>query len=288
MPDIETYVAESGREAAAPSLAGAALVGAVATKYTISVRFLGGLTTSQKDAFKAAANRWTTLITTALPAVMVGTERIDGLVIHAQGQDIDGPGKILGQAGPTRLRPGNIGPGSHLPAMGDMAFDTADLAQMESHGTLRDVIAHEMGHVVGIGTVWPQLGLIVGAGTPNPRFTGANAQAEYGVLIGKPPAPIPIENTGGAGTRDSHWRDAVFGNELMTGFVADPGNPLSRMTAASLVDMGYAVDMTKAEPYAMPSLASLAAFGLLGGVVVHRDHLLGTIPLSLPPDSVVD
>ena len=35
-----------------------------------------------------------------------------------------------------------------------MSFDTADLAQMAADGTLVDVITHEMGHVIGIGTIW--------------------------------------------------------------------------------------------------------------------------------------
>jgi Bacterial Ig-like domain/Leishmanolysin len=46
-------------------------------------------------------------------------------------------------------------------------------------------------------------------------------------------------NTGGQGTADSHWRDSIFNNELMTGFLNSGTNPLSRITAASMQDMGY-------------------------------------------------
>ena len=35
-----------------------------------------------------------------------------------------------------------------------MSFDTADLARMEADGSLTDVILHEMGHVLGFGTLW--------------------------------------------------------------------------------------------------------------------------------------
>ncbi len=38
---------------------------------------------------------------------------------------------------------------------------------------------HEMGHVLGIGTIWQARGLVSGAGTSNPLFTGANAVAAY-------------------------------------------------------------------------------------------------------------
>src|SRR4051794_6205534 len=64
------------------------------------------------------------------------------------------------------------------------------------------------------------------------------AKQEYGRLRGIGPTPVPVENTGGPGTRDSHWREAVFGNELMTGFVGPAGNPLSRTTVGSLQDLG--------------------------------------------------
>jgi hypothetical protein len=114
-----------------------------------------------------------------------------------------------------------------LPAKGIVSFDTADLEQMEPNDTLVDVIMHEMGHVCGIGTIWDRRGLLAGAGTANPTFKGTNAKKAFGELKGKGPTPVPVENTGGAGTRDSHWRESVFKNELMSGFSAAAGNPLS-------------------------------------------------------------
>ena len=100
-----------------------------------------------------------------------------------------------------------------------MQFDTADLAPMEADGSLVRVIVHEMGHVLGFGTIWDRLGLRQGAGTINPTFTGPNAMREFGALQGlTTPVPVSVANTGGPGTRDAHWREAVFGNELLTGF----------------------------------------------------------------------
>lgn len=290
MSEFETYVARGGRDETA-SMAAAAAAGRRRKRgdgYAITVRFMGGLTETQRAAFKAAADRWSRVITGDLPPVQVGGEVIDDLLILAQGQAIDGSGKILGQAGPTRLRPPGIGAGRLLPAMGEMTFDSADLADMEAAGTLHDVITHEMGHVIGIGTIWSRLGLIKGAGTANPRFDGQQAKAEFGTLQGGGPAPVPVENTGGPGTRDGHWRETVFGSELMTGFVGDAGNPLSRMTVASLRDMGYVVDMAKAEPYALPTAAALAAAGVFRAHAHEAaPHALGTIPIILPPDSVM-
>jgi hypothetical protein len=50
---------------------------------------------------------------------------------------------------------------------------------------------------------------------------------------------------------------------MMSGFVAAPGNPLSRITAASLGDLGYKVDLRAAEPYVLPNLMELAEAGSL-------------------------
>jgi hypothetical protein len=255
--------------------------------FTITVVFLGGLTTAQKNAFKAAANRWSKVIVGDLPNVIVGNQMIDDVLIEASGVAIDGPGGILGQAGPTHLRPATAGASAFIPAKGRMQFDTVDLAGMQADGTLNDVITHEMGHVLGIGTIWTNKGLLTGANGNNPRFTGTNAKKEYGTLKGSAPTAVPVENTGGPGTRNSHWRETVFRNELMTGFVSGPPNPMSRLTVASLKDLGYVVDLAKAEPYSLPNLLELAEGGLLVAARTHDALVLPTVPMILPEESVV-
>jgi len=258
-----------------------------AAPFTITVVFLGGLTTAQKNAFKTAANRWSKVIVGDLPDVVVNGQVIDDVLIEASGTAIDGPGGILGQAGPTHLRPASAGAAKFIPAKGRMQFDTADLANMQANGTLKDVITHEMGHVLGIGTIWSTKGLLAGATTNNPTFTGTNAKKEYGTLKGTGPAAVPVENTGGPGTANSHWRETVFRNELMTGFVAGPPNPMSRLTVASLKDLGYVVDMTKAEAYALPNLLQLAEGAALGAPHDHGGLVIPTVPMELPDDSLV-
>jgi hypothetical protein len=226
--------------------------------FTIEVRFMGGLNAQQQAAFRDAADRWTRVIVGDLPSVVVDGESIDDVLILADASAIDGVGGVLGQAGPTVLRPATAGTAALLPAKGVMSFDTADLAQMQADGTLGDVIAHEMGHVLGIGTIWPEKNLLRGAGTANPTFVGQTAMAEYSTLLtptsGVPERlqPVPVENTGGIGTRDSHWRESTFRNELMSGFIAARGNPLSRVTVGSLADLGYEVDLAAADPYTLP------------------------------------
>ena len=230
--------------------------------FNIEVRFLGGLTDEQQAAFAAAADRWATMIVGDLPAVVVDGETIDDILILAEGTAIDGAGGILGQAGPTILRPAAAGAAAMLPAKGVMSFDSADLAAMQKDGTLGDVIAHEMGHVLGIGSIWDMKKLLANASSNNPTFTGAGAMREYATLVGAVGSePVPVENTGGPGTRNSHWRETVFRNELMSGFIAAANNPLSRVTVASLGDLGYQVDVDAAEAYALSDLPQLETAG---------------------------
>jgi Leishmanolysin len=276
--DFETYEAraDAGRAKA---------IAATASPFTITVRFLGGLNARQRSAFKKAADRWTRIIVGDLPQVRVDGEMIDDVLILAQGRAIDGPGRILGQAGPSHVRAGSAGAAASLPAKGLMSFDTADLARMDQAGTLDDVIAHEMGHVLGIGTLWEDKGLLKRPRTSNPTFAGAAAMEEYRLLRGAPrQRRVPVENTGGPGTADGHWRETVFRNELMSGFIATPGNPLSRMTAASLSDLGYEVDLAAAEPYVLPNLNELAEEGSLVPHTAPIDEgvVLPVIPITLP------
>jgi Leishmanolysin len=284
MATLETYQARADSDIAL-SLAG------TTSPFTIEVRFLGGLTQPQMDAFKGAADRWSRMIVGDLPDLLVDSQLIDDVLILARGADIDGPGRILGQAGATHVRPRTAGDNAFLPARGRMTFDTADLEQMEQEGTLDDVITHEMGHVIGVsGFIWGLKGLLNGAGTENPTFEGRSAMEEYGRLRrdGSEPTPVPVENEGGPGTAGSHWREKVFRNELMSGFIAAAGNPISRVTVGSLGDMGYVVDMDAAEPYELPNLLRMAEEGLLVSHEAPIDVgiMLPTIPEVVPEDSL--
>ena len=282
MAQYETYEARADSRRAE-------LLAATTSPFTIEIRFLGGLNARQREAFTKAADRWTRIIVGELPRVGVDGELIDDVLILAQGAASDGPGRILGQAGPTHIRPASAGPAAFLPAKGLMSFDTADLAKMGRDGTLNDVIAHEMGHVLGIGTLWARKGLLSRPGTSNPTFVGAGAMEEYRLLRGAGRRRrVPVENTGGPGTADGHWRETVFRNELMSGFIAAADNPLSRVTAASLGDLGYQVDLAAAEPYVLPNLLELAEAGSLVAHAAPIDVglVLPVIPITLPADSI--
>lgn len=233
--------------------------------YDITLRFLTTPTEAQRLAFEAARERIEAVVTGDLPGVRLTFSRrtladcggvdldedVDDLLILVDLSPIDGPYRILGQAGPCVTRGG-----SDLPALGIMQFDTADLAMMEQDGQLGSVILHEMLHVVGFGTIWSDLGLLEGAGqvAPYPVFTGGEAAAafasENGAAYTLGP-PVPVEDTGGAGTAGGHWREKVFENELMTGWLSGTVQPMSATTIGSLADLGYTVDLARADRWAV-------------------------------------
>ena len=164
---------------------------------------------------------------------------VDDIVINAKIGVIDGVGKTLGQAGPTYYRSG-----SYLPCEGQMTFDVADMSGMISLGTFADVVVHEMMHVLGFGTIWPYLGLNKTFG----QYTGTNALNEYRQLTNDPSKKyVPLETGGTAGTANVHWSESAFTTEIMTGYANNTNMPITRMTIASLVDLGYVVDLTRAE-----------------------------------------
>ena len=231
----------------------------------VQIRWVGGVPSPDiAAAFEAARQRinglflsfnGVTAIPLNLPAetCLAGSpainETVNGIVLFAEVAPIDGPGSILGSAGPCVLRSGTL-----LPGVGVMDFDSADMASMVANGTLNGVVLHEMMHTLGFGTIWGpgQQDEVASPTGTDPRYLGTNGQAGYAAVGGTDASSgVPVENTGGSGTRGAHWRESVFRTELMTGW-ADGAMQLSRATIGALKDFGYDVDLDRADPYTVP------------------------------------
>ena len=235
--------------------------------FQIELVFATSMTRAQEATFRRAAERWMTVLApTELPDFEARRwtcgddprfERhaaIDDVMIVAVVEEIDGPGGTLASAGPCWVRRA-----SQLPIYGRMRFDAADLEREERIGRFDELVLHEMGHVLGIGLIWDDLDLLRNPASedeaPDTHFVGpltVDAFDEAGGT-GYQGAKVPVENTGGPGTRNGHWRETVFETELMTGWSNEGrAEPLSAITIQSLADMGYAVDLTAADPYRLP------------------------------------
>lgn len=223
--------------------------------YNIDLQIVGNPSPELTTALQAAVSRWEGVVTGDLSDISGTIEantcgsnpefsgEIDDAVFFAGVTDIDGSGGILAQAGPCFIRTD-----SGLTVAGTLIFDNADVSGFS--GQLDAIAVHEMGHILGIGTLWETFGLLSGAGSSDPQYLGSGAISEYAALGGF--GAVPVENSGGQGTCDSHWRESVFDNELMTGFLNDGFNPLSRLTIASLADLGYEVNLDAADDYSLP------------------------------------
>ena len=232
--------------------------------FTIDLRFITDPPADMRDAFVAAARRWMEVIVGDLPDQNLNVpagfgfcaqgmtpavnEMVDDVIIYAAIVPDDGPGGILGSAGPCFQRNGSL-----LTVMGGMVFDIADAAQLQATGRFEGVAIHEMGHVLGmLNQRWAARSVAQGLGGTDPIFTGLAALAAWpGLASSYAGAIIPIENSGGQGTADSHWRESVLESEIMTGYIEGVGvfMPLSAITVGSLHDIGYTVDMSKADPF---------------------------------------
>ena len=213
---------------------------------------------------------------TYLPAL---NQTVDDVLILITLEPIDGAGSVLGAAGPCFIRNG-----THIPVLGLMKFDTADLDVLESGGLLQVVILHEMGHVLGFGTIWSDLNLLLIPPSPeastrtSPVRRASRRSTDIGGAGYIASAKVPVEDMGGEGTADAHWRESVFGNELMTGFVEASTNALSRVSVASMADLGYAVNLEGADPFTLAP--GLRVFSPRGPRVQLKNDLL-RLPLRV-------
>ena len=265
--------------------------------FDIELVFINSGTATQNAAFTAAEARWESIILNDLPDVSfamnprVADECIDGqpviddaiddLRIYVDLVTIDGPFGILAEAGPCLLRPGSL-----LPVVGSMRFDVADLAFLEVNNEMVTVVLHEMGHVLGIGTLWGTLGLIQNPSLPSSpgvdtHFTGPSAIAAFDAAGGTGYTggeKVPVENELSEGSGDVHWRESVLGEELMTPSLnSGQTNPLSAISTESLADLGYTVDSSGADPYSKAFTAPARA--PLGGrvIVLENDTYKGPL-----------
>lgn len=252
-----------------------------------------------KQAFLNAAARWSLIVAgTSFPSVSLPKDTelcggevitsetllVDHLMIAARVAPIDGVNNILGQAGPC-ARELN----SFFPVFGIMDFDLADIDGMIQDDIVEPVILHEMGHVLGIGTLWQfavqgqfvedfseESGLLrdpifttdafgnlqVNANR-QPRFIGTLAIDAFEEIGGSfSGVGVPVEDgtlngnelfdnrADGQGSIDGHWDEDFMPGELMEFRIgASTTHPLSVVSLQSLRDLGYEVDVNQADDY---------------------------------------
>jgi hypothetical protein len=231
--------------------------------FNIDLEFEGGLSASQQQILQAAAKSVAGLIGKGLPSAIVDGKIIDDLNIKVSLANLDGASGTQAQTKIDFMRYGTM-----LPAQSITQFDAADIAELEKSGQLFSVAQHEFLHALGFGNLWEAKGLVDYAGTPLAQYNGKNAVDAFKDLGGLTDY-VSLE-TQGDGSAGLHWNDALFKDEVMTkdlGFKSGPEgqpiSPISTVTIASLVDLGYQVNLNRATP----------GFGLFGGQRLNPEDL---------------
>jgi len=279
--------------------------------YSIDFEFDASVPGSLQSLFTAAADLWENVIVGDLPDVTLGNGIIvDDLLIQVDVADLGD--SVIALAGFTDIRIGNTSAPANgnfsqngLPYIGQMTINTNFQAEVGIGNT----IAHEIGHVIGFGTLWQNdvgtfADFVEGIGTDDPVYVGGNAVREYNQIFSNASPSVPLYEISTAdppaydGSYGSHWRDSVFNDypaygELMTAAYPVDGNNgaaipslLSRVTVGALDDLGYVVSYLGAELYAAPTGAGTTAGGGGGGGVA--DGAAGGVNTGGTDDGTAD
>ncbi len=307
---VGTYhIAVHAYSAFGPSTLEVTVGGKPIEPFDLELRFLEGGSASQRDVIREAADRWESVIardlnwdleftsTNSYPAGLCGpnspqvAETIDDIWVFVTIDSIDGAGGAVGQASACHVRPYPFqgATGDLQPYTGFVVLDEDDVAQMESQGVLLSVAIHELAHALDVGTGWGFYGLLRNPSLPNmpnadTHFAGPRAIAAFDAVggAGYAGAKVPVENGAEPGVADTHWRQSVFGDEIMTPFLTGEVQPLSLVTIESLYDLGYEVNLTAADAYSLSS-SGVAGMALPSGVVIDLRNDVPRLPIRVLP-----
>ena len=288
------HIAVHAYTAFGPSTLTVTVGGKPVAPYDIDLVFVDGGTTSQDNIIRQAAERWESVIARDVyernPAIYGSlganhcgpnsavTDVIDDIRVFVRIDSIDGAGNAVGRSQPCNIQayPFTGATAILQPRTGLLRLDEDDIARLESDGILLSVVTHELAHVLGFHPrVWAmrdQLRNTSLGGNPDadthfagpvtiPAFDAAGGDGYGG-------AKVPLENGGIAGLSDSHWRESVFGDELMSPMLTGDEQPLSLITIEALYDIWYEINPRAAD-----------AFGLSGA---------GAVGMALPRGLVID
>lgn len=214
-----------------------------AAGFQITLDYRTAVQPAWKAAIERAAAKWSSIIVGDVPSVEYQGRFIDDFEISVTVQPL-GAG-LLGYARTLQSRPGVGG----LPFLGEMVMNSL----YANRAGFYDTVAHELAHALGFNpTLWTSIGLFGGT-SADPRFTGVNATREFNRTFTRSDIGVPLYEVGspGDGSYGAHWRDSVFSKEMMVS-AGDPnvtGYPISRITVASMADIGYSVNYAAADAY---------------------------------------
>jgi hypothetical protein len=239
--------------------------------YDIVIRPTAPLDPAVQAAVDQAVARWERVIVRGVPDVAVSVPAgqcgtggqpfdgtIDDLVVDLVVGPLDGQGGIAGTAGAC------VFGADRQSRFGLIIIDSADLPHLETTGLLDDLVAHELGHVIGFpGTTFSDF--VRDGDSDLPQFVGPRAVLEWSALTGAPQQGVPLHQHDLA-----HWGNELNGELMAPSLLGGSFVPLSRLTIAAFADMGYHVDLSVADPFALAGSRMPAAAGPADRVVAQK------------------
>ena len=228
---------------------------------------------------------------------IVVEDTVDDLRIFVNA-DIEDNKLAAGLGGPRYLRDGDP---AGLPALGSISLRKSYFSTLQEEYTLgyeerilRDLMIHEIAHVLGFGRLWDEFDLRHEL-SGDQHFSGELAIHAFNAAGGESYSgnKVPVETGSASCGVASHWNDCVFrGQDRLFGAeIMEPNiqweHALSAITIQSLADLGYVVDIGRADPFRLPASVSTAQpptssakpvasydFGLeaLGPIYVGDEH----------------
>lgn len=185
---------------------------------------------------------------------------------------LDGAGNAVAMSGTCVLREFDPLDWVGMPAAGAVVLDEADIGQLESDGVLEAVVTREIARAFGFNRrMWNRHGFFRNPSLPDAPDADTHMNAPLVVAAFNdaggadyPGAKAPLENGAMEGISDAHWRESVFGSEVMTPDVTGDSQPLSRITLEALYAIRWEIDVMMADPFTLPGAGAAAVARRLG------------------------
>lgn len=154
--------------------------------------------------------------------------------------------------------------GTRLPTRGTIHIDLDDIdALLAERARFKDTVVHEIGHVLGLGTLFDRAGLVRSDAQKNDWYVGTHGCRAYAQLLrpgSQQAVEIPLQAEPGRSTRAHHFDEAALPQEIMSTALDQPQvgrggganagtgliNVVSAVSAGALQDLGYVVDASRA------------------------------------------